>query len=167
MLNSTKKAIKSRKITALVQALLCAVALIVYVIFQFAIGKDNLGFSPIWMIFIVYFLGSAGFYLTAGILVKSAVSLIYGGISCVLGTEILLFCLIGGKYWYAFLLIGVLILAIVFALTFYLKSDKLVVEFDNAPDSERKTYAERTDEVKEESSQKEETSLPEIKSFKD
>lgn len=167
MLDSTKKKIKSRKLVSLVQAGLVALSLITYVIFQFAVGKESLGFSPIWMIFIVYFLGSALFYLTTGVLVRSAVSLVYGGITCVLGLEILLFCLVGGKYWYAFLLIGVLILAIVFAMTFFLKADKLAVEFDNAPDSGRKTYAEKSAEKEENSTKKEEPVLPEIKSLKD
>lgn len=169
MLESTKKKITSSKINSVAQIILLAISLITYLIVQFAVGKEALGFSPIWMLFIVYFLGSFLFYVVTGVIFKRAVSLVFGGISGTLGLEILLFCVAGGKYWFVWVLIGLIILAITFALTFFLKADKLAVEFDNAPDAERKTYEQRTLEKAEAESngEKEEKPLPEIKSFKD
>lgn len=169
MLESTKKKITSSKINSVAQIILLAISLIMYLIVQFAVGKEALGFSPIWMLFIVYFLGSFLFYVVTGVIFKRAVSLVFGGISGTLGLEILLFCVAGGKYWFVWVLIGLIILAITFALTFFLKADKLAVEFDNAPDAERKTYEQRTLEKAEAESngEKEEKPLPEIKSFKD
>lgn len=169
MLESTKKKITSSKINSVAQIILLAISLITYLIVQFAVGKEALGFSPIWMLFIVYFLGSFLFYVVTGVIFKRAVSLVFGGISGTLGLEILLFCVAGGKYWFVWVLIGLIILAITFALTFFLKADKLAVEFDNAPDAERKTYEQRTLEKAEAESngEKEGKPLPEIKSFKD
>lgn len=169
MLESAKKKIAGSKINSVVQIILLAVSLITYLIMQFAVGKEALGFAPIWMLFIVYFLVSFIFYGVTGVISKKAVSLVFGGISGTVGLEILLFCVAGSKYWFVWVLIGLIILAITFALTFFLKADKLAIEFDNAPDAGRKTYEQRIeDNVKAESEdKKEEKPLPEIKSFKD
>lgn len=169
MLESTKKKITSSKINSVAQIILLAISLITYLIMQFAVGKEALGFSPIWMLFMVYFLGSFLFYVVTGVISKKAVSLVFGGISGTLGLEILLFCVAGGKYWFVWVLIGLIILAITFALTFFLKADKLAIEFDNAPEAQRKTYEQRTLEKAEAEkvAKDEEKPLPEIKSFKD
>lgn len=169
MLESTKKKILSSKINSVAQIVLVTVALITYLILQFAVGKEALGFAPIWMLFTVYFFGSFLFYVVTGVIFKKAVSLVFGGISGTIGLEILLFCVAGGKYWFVWVLIGLIILAITFALTFFLKADKLAIEFDNAEDAQRKTYDQRLEEkAKAESeAKKEEKPLPEIKSFKE
>lgn len=169
MLESTKKKITSSKINSVAQIILLAVSLITYLIVQFAVGKEALGFSPIWMLFTVYFLGSFLFYVVTGVIFKKAVSLVFGGITGTIGLEILLFCVAGGKYWFVWVLIGLIILAITFALTFFLKADKLAIEFDNAEDAPRKSYDQRTrgKAEAENKTEKEEKPLPEIKSFKD
>lgn len=166
MLNSTEKKIKSTKINAIVQIALVAVALIVYLIVQFAVGKEALGFAPVCMLFIVYFLGAFLYGVVLGLMTRSGISVVFGGVSGVIGLEFLLFCVANAKYWYVWILIGLVMLIMIFALTFFLKSDKLAIEFDNAKDSGRKTYDERMAE-KAAMPKPEEKPLPEIKSFKD
>lgn len=166
MLDSTKKKIQSSKVNAIVQIALIFVALVVYVIVQFAVGKEKLGFAPVCMLFIVYFLGAFLFGIVSGVITRSGIAVVFGGISGVIGLEILLFCVAGAKYWYVWVLIGLVTIILTFALTFLLKSDKLVVEFDNQEGSGRKTYEERCAE-KAAMPKPEEKPLPEIKSFKD
>lgn len=166
MLNSTKGKIKMTKTALLSQIITLFVTLVVFLVVQLAVGKETLGFAPVWMLFIVYFLGTFAFALPVGIFKKSALAIVAGGISGVLGLEILLFCVADIKFWYVWIVIGLVLLILVFVLTFFLKSDTLTVEFDNQPDSGRKTYAERKAEKKNEP-KKEEKPLPEIKSFKD
>lgn len=168
MLQSTKKKIKSYKMTVLSQIITIAVALTVYLIMQFAVGSEKLGFEPIWMLFIVYFLGTFLFGFITGLITKSAAAFVFGSVSGVIGLEILLFSAADKKYWYVWVVIGVVLLVLLFVSTFFLKSDKLVVEFDNQPDSARKTYAEKKAEgAYSENKDEEEKPLPEVKSFKD
>lgn len=166
MLNSTKQKIKMTKTALLSQVITIFIALVAFLIVQFAVGYDKLGFAPIWMFFIVYFLGTFAFALPCGIVKKSALAVIAGGVSGVLGLEVLLFSVANAKFWYVWIVIGLVALILVFVLTFFLKTDTLTVEFDNQEDSGRKTYAERKAE-KENAPATEEKPLPEIKSFKD
>lgn len=166
MFNSTKQKIKMTKTALLSQIITLFVALVAFLIVQLAVGKENLGFAPIWMLFIVYFLGTFAFALPVGLIKKSALAIVAGGISGVFGLEILLFCVADIRFWYVWIVIGLVLLILVFVLTFFLKADALTVEFDNQPDSGRKTYAERKAE-KLNAPEKEEKPLPEVKSFKD
>lgn len=166
MLESTKKKIKITKTIALAHIGILLISLVAFLICQFAVG-DKLGFPPIWMLFIVLGFGEFLFGFVGGLITKSPLSIILGGISGVIGLEILLFCAANIKYWYVWIIIGLVMLIAIFCLTFFIKSDALVVEFDNQPDSGRKTYKERLAEREEQKKNQEEKPLPEIKSFKD
>lgn len=171
MLESTKNKIKSRKIVSLAQITIIILSLIGFLICQFAVGKDNLGFAPIWMLFIISFLGNFVFYFVSGIIKKSVISIMAGGVSGVVGLEIILFLVANIKYWYVWVVIGLLLFVILFVSTFFFKAESLEIEYDNAPDSGRKSYAEKmAEKTAEKNNAKNNTDKevsPEIKSFKD
>ncbi len=166
MLESTENKIKSRKIYMIVQIAAIAIALATWLIVQFAVGKEKLGFAPIFMLFIVYFLASGVVSLVLALIGKSTHLMVTGGIEAVIGLEFLLFCVCNKKFWWVYIMIGLIVLGIIFLATFATKAKTLEIEFDNAEDKERKTYAERKAE-KEAFPEEEEQVLPEIKSFKD
>ncbi len=168
MLKSTQKNAKNVKIYILAQIVIMALALIGFLICQFAVTKEKLGFVPILMLFIIYFAGAGLFYLTAGIMQKRPLSIIFGGVSLVVGLEIVFFAAADIRYWYIWIVIGlVLIIIACLAVFLSLKPTQITTEFDNQEDSQRKTYQERREELKKQAEEKEEPELPEIKSFKD
>ena len=168
MLKSTQKNAKNVKIYILAQIVIMALALIGFLICQFAVTKEKLGFAPILMLFIIYFAGAGLFCLTAGIMQKRPLSIIFGGVSLVVGLEIVFFAAADIRYWYIWIVIGlVLIIIACLAVFLSLKPTQITTEFDNQEDSQRKTYQERREELKKQAEEKEEPQLPEIKSFKD
>lgn len=142
-MTTTNEKSKSIKINALFQMILLAVSLTVYLIFQFAVGKDVLGFLPVCTLFITYFLGSFLYGFIVGVIKRSLVGILFGGISGIIGLEILLFAAAGAKYWYVWIIVGVIVAIIMLAMLVFVKSDKLAIKYDNAPETGRKTYAEK------------------------
>ena len=171
MLESTVQKTNARKIKVISLVAALVVALAAWLICQFAVGKDNLGFAPVWMLFIVFFLGSGLFNLVYGIVKRTAIETGLGGASAVIGLTILLICL--KIEWWIALIIAVVLLAVLFFSLFFVKSSTIeqAMEFDNAADAGRKSYAERKTETEErkeaERKAEQEQELPEIKSFKD
>ena len=171
MLESTVQKSKSRKIKVIALVAALVVALIAWLICQFAVGKDNLGFAPAWMLPIVLFLGAGLFNFVYGLIKKTAIEISFGGVVAVVGLAILLICL-KIEWWIALVIALVLILAIFFSM-FLIKSTTIEqsMEFDNAADAGRKSYADRKAETEarkeEERKAEQEQGLPEIKSFKE
>lgn len=149
-MTKTNEKSKSIKINALFQMIMLAVSLTVYLIFQFAVGKDVLGFLPVCMLFITYFLGSFLYGFIGGVIKRSLVGILLGGISGIIGLEILLFAAAGAKFWYVWIIVGVIVAVITLAMATFVKSDKLAIKFDNAPETGRKTYAEKKSEENDE-----------------
>lgn len=139
----TNEKSKSIKINALFQMIMLAVSLAVYLICQFAVGKDVLGFLPVCTLFITYFLGSFLYGFIGGVIKRSLVGILLGGISGIIGLEILLFAAAGAKFWYVWIIVGVIVAVITLAMATFVKSDKLAIKFDNAPETGRKTYVEK------------------------
>lgn len=164
----SEKKISANKISGLSQLILVGLSLIGFLIAQFAVGKEKLGFAPIWMLFMVYFVGGFILGLTTGLVKRSALSVFFGGISGVIGLEIILFCVANIKYWYVWIVIGLVLLVMVFIAVYVMKSDKLTIEFDNRKHDLKKAAAEKekTEKLKAEGKEEKEE-LPEIKSFKD
>ena len=171
MLESTKKRISTRKINSFVLVGALVVALATWLICQFAVGAEKLGFAPIFMLFIVFFLGAGLVNFVLGIFWKSAISITLGGISAIIGLTILLICLLD-DWWIAPIVAIVLIVALMIA-TFAVKAPVIEksMEFDNDADMDRKSYEERKaeTEARKDAERKAdaEAELPEIKSFKD
>ncbi len=155
------KKLTDNKITGLAQLILVFLSLIGFLIAQFAVGKDALGFAPIWMLFIIYFVLEFVLGITLGFIKRSSLSLLFGGISGVVGLEIILFCVANIKYWYVWIVIGLVLLVMTFIGVYVMSSDKLAVKFDNEKHDLNKASA------KEDAIPKEEKELPKIKSFKD
>lgn len=172
MFESTERKSNSRRLKTLVITAALVLALAAWLVCQFAVGKEKLGFSPIWMLFIVFFLGAGLFNFVYGILKKNAVDFVLGGAASVCGLTILLLCLLGAFWWVAFVVAVVLIVALVLS-TFLLKAPVVeqTMEFDNAEDAGRKSYEERKAELEERKAAERKAEadevLPEIKSFKD
>jgi|GEM_PF-2260839 len=171
MRESTKARVKITRIR-LVGLIICTVlALATFLIVQFAVGKEKLGFAPVWMLFIVGFMSAGLLLLALSIRGARSLSLVVGGVSFVLGLAILLFCLQKYIPWFVTVIIVVALLLVLFLLAFVFKAPSLALEFDNDKDSGRKTYKERKDEEaarrQAEREAEKEKPLPEIKSFKD
>ena len=172
MLESTKKKTSMRKINSFVLIGALIVALAAWLVCQFAVGAEKLGFPPILMLFIVFFLGAGLVNLAFGFINKSAISISLGGISSIIGLTILLICLLT-DFWCVFLIVAVVLLAALLFAAFAVKAPVIEksMEFDNAADSGRKSYEERKAETEarkeEERKAEKEAELPEIKSFKD
>ncbi len=158
----SEKKISANKINGISQLILVGLALIGFLIAQFAVGKEKLGFAPIWMLFMVYFVGGFLLGITTGLIKGSALSVLFGGVSGVIGLEIILFCVANIKYWYVWIVIGLVLLVMVFIAIYVMKSDKLAIEFDNRKHDLKKTAAKETGKA-----EKKEEELPQIKSFKD
>ncbi len=172
MLESTKNKVSMRKINSFVLIGALVVALAAWLVCQFAVGAEKLGFAPVLMLFIVFFLGAGLVNLALGIINKSAISVSLGGISAIIGLTILLICLLT-DFWWVFLIVAVVLLVALLFAAFAVKAPVIEksMEFDNAPDAGRKFYEERKAETEarkeEERKTEKEAELPEIKSFKD
>ena len=166
MLDSTKKKINNTKIVTFAQMILIVVALATWLILKFTVGKEGLGFQPFTMLFIVYFMGAGLFNIIFGIVTKNKLMIRIGGVLLVIGLEFLFFAVAPGKYWWLYILVGIVLLVVLAISTFAMHAEQVEIEFDNQPDAPRKTYWERkAEEAKAEP--EEEKPLPEIKSFKD
>lgn len=171
MLESTVQKSKGRKIKVISLVVALVVALAAWLICQFAVGKENLGFAPAWMLLIVFFLGAGLFNLVYGIIKRTAIEISLGGAAAIIGLAVLLGCL--KIQWWIALVIAIVLLLTLFLSLFFVKSSTIeqTMEFDNAADAGRKSYAERKAENEErkeaERKAEQEQELPEIKSFKD
>ena len=169
MRNETKVAAKKTRVR-LIGIIICfVIALATYLILQFTVTKEQLGFAPIWMLFIVLFMSVGLFLLVMSAIGKRTLWFVSGGGSFIIGLAILMFCLHKYIPWFVTLIILAVLLIIMFLLTFTIKAPDLKIEYDNGAGSERKSYEERKaeqDAKREAERQAEkEKPLPTIQSF--
>lgn len=168
MNNKTAEKVKTTKIRLFLVIISLVLSLAAYLVCQFAIGKEKLGFSPVFMLFIVFFMLDGAEYLVFSAVKKSTFAFAMGGLSLIAGTLILLLCL--KVVWYAVLISAIVLCAVVFFSVFLFRTPELTQEFDNGDGSERADYEVRKAEKqaqKQAELLREQDDLPEIKSFKD
>ena len=169
MRKETKAAAKKTQVK-LIGIIICFVlALATYLILQFTVTREQLGFTQIWMLFIVLFMSIGLFLLTLSALQKRTLLFVSGGGSFIIGLAILLFCLHKYIPWFVTIIIIIVLLIIMFLLTFTIKAPDLKIEYDNGPGSDRKSYEERKAEAdakrEAERQAEKEKPLPTIQSF--
>ena len=169
MRTETKVAAKKTQVK-LIGIIICFVlALATYLILQFTVTKEQLGFSQIWMLFIVLFMSTGLFLLVMSAIQRRTLWFVSGGGSFIIGLAILLFCLHRHIPWFVTIIIIVVLLIIMFLLTFTIKAPDLKIEYDNGPGSDRKPYEERKAEAdaKREAERRaeKEKPLPTVQSF--
>ncbi len=143
---------------------LIVLSVVVWLICQFAVGSDKLGFPAILSLFFTFFLTFGVFYIVFALVKKSSYTFASGGVSFVVG---LIFLFAALKfYWWVILVLTIALLSITALATVALKAPELHIQFDNQEGSGHKTYAEK--KAEEAAKEKEpEEELPKLKSFKD
>ena len=171
MRNETKKVINQTRARLLCTIISVILAFAAYLICRLAVGKEKLGFPPFLMLFIVFFLSMGICYIVLSLIHKSKFTFVAGGGCFIIGAAFLMFCLYAVISWYITVITLLVMIAILFLLTFFVATPMLTIEYDNGPGSGRKPYAERKAEQEAEREEKkrneEEKPMPEIKSFKD
>ncbi len=165
MLESTRQKVKNTRLYLVGFIVSLLLSLTLFLILQFAVGKEELGFAPIFSLFFGTLLLSGLFFIILSLTKKRTFLLATGGGLFLFGLLILLLCL--KVLWWVVLIICLVLTFALFLSTFITKAPQLVLEFDNAPDVERLPYEERLAQKKKEEAEKEQKPLPEIKSFKD
>lgn len=169
MRNSTKQTAKNTRIRMLMLIISAVLGLAAFLICEFAVGKEKLGFAPIFMLFIVYFMLVGVEYLVYSLIKKRTLMFSVGGLSLLVGAFILMLCL--KAMWYVVLAITIVLCMVIFFSVFLFKAPETTLEFDNGEDSQRKPYEERKAELEAKNAAELEAEknkeLPEIKSFKD
>ena len=154
---------KTTKLTLILLAVSTLLSGIVWLILQFAIGSEKLGFPAVLSLFFTLFLLYGLVFLYDALVKKSVATSILTAFSFMLG---ILFVLIACKVlWWVILIICLLVLIACSFLIMGVMTKKTTIQFDNSEGSGYKTYAERKAEKDKE--EEEITELPEIKSFKD
>lgn len=161
---SAQKSASATRILLVGVILIIVVAMTSWLICQFAVGSEKLGFPAILILFTVLFMGIGLYQLSFAVFAKRALMLMFGTIFSVIGLIFLL--AIFSVQWWVILLISIALLVIGAIGVYAMKAPKLAIEYDNSPESERKTYAEKKSEEAGKPKE-EEKPLPEIKSFKD
>ncbi len=135
MLDSPKKAnLFIVKLIASIVVIVIAVA--TYLICQFAIGSEKLGFPGAFILPIVAGFGFGVVSLIFGVINKSTSDLCFGTLWFIVGVVFLLWAL--KVYWYVNLIIAIALLAIGFLLAFVMRAKSLVIKFDNAEHEQKK-----------------------------
>ncbi len=169
MREATKKKAKYTRVRLLMLILSTVLALTAFLICEFAVGKEDLGFSPFFMLFIVFFMCVGLGYLIYAFIRKSTLVFSIGGLSFIAGAFILMLCL--HLIWYVVLVVTLALCAVVFFSVFLFKAPETTLEFDNGEGSDRKPYEQRKAEEDEQRAiqlaTEKEKELPQIKSFKD
>lgn len=168
MREETKKRARNTRITLLLLIISLLLSLTAFLVCEFAVGNDKLGFSPIFMLFIVFFMTLGLEYIGYAIVKKTMFIFSVGGLSLVVGAFILLLCL--HVKWYVVLISAIVMCIVVFFSVFLFKAPETTLEFDNGEGSERKPYEQRKAEAAEQKAaelENEKQGLPQIKSFKD
>ncbi len=165
MLESTAKKVKNTRLYTIGFIVSLLLSLVLFLVMQFAVGKEKLGFAPILSLFFGIFILSGLFFITVALLKRRTLVLVFGGGIFLLGLLILLLCL--KVLWWVVLIVFLVLLIALFLSTFITKAPQLALEFDNAPDSDRPSFEERQAQKDKEDAEKQEKPLPEIKSFKD
>lgn len=150
------------KIIALIVVLV--VAVISWVICQFAVGSQKLNFPAILILFTVLFFGAGIVLIAFGVIEKSTAGVGFGSLSAVIGLVFLLSAL--RVLWYVTLIIAIALLVIAFLCLFLLRAKGLQIDFDNKRD-DYKPYSQRKMENAEKSETDTEKELPKLKSFGD
>lgn len=107
-----------------------------YLICQFAIGSEKLGFSGAFILPIVAGFGFGAVSLILGVINKSTSDLCFGTLWFIVGVVFLLWAL--KVYWYVNLIIAIALLAIGFLLAFVMRAKSLAIKFDNAEHEQKK-----------------------------
>lgn len=143
MRESTKAAVMATriKIAAFIVSLMLAFA--TFMICRFAVGGEKLGFAPILTLFIGFFLSFGLFFVIIAIVTRSALTFLAGGIGLFIGTAFLMFSMIAVIPWFVTVIVLLIMAPSIFGVVYMMKAPVLALEFDNGPDSGRKTYAER------------------------
>ena len=79
MRNETKVAAKKSRVQLIGVIASIIVAVATYLIVRFAVGKEKLGFAPIWMLFIVFFMLTGIIFLVLTALHKRTLTMVGGG----------------------------------------------------------------------------------------
>lgn len=165
MLESTKKTVTHAKLMLIATIAILVLSVSLWLILQFAVGSEKLGFPALLSLFIAFFVCEGFFCIQIGIFKKKAYVFAGGSILFVIG---LLFTFIATKLlWWVALIICIAALIVAFFGTMLIKAPELAVEMDNAEGSGHKTYFERKAEEEAEKKDEEPVELPQIKSFKD
>lgn len=169
MRNETKIASRKTRVK-LIGIIACVViALATYLVLQFTVTPEQLGFNQIWMLFIVLFMSIGLFLLVLSVLQKRTLFTVAGGGSFIIGLATLLFCLHKYVPWFVTIIIILALLAILFLLTFLIKTPSLAIEYDNGAGSERGSYKERKEQADmrraAERAAENEKPMPAVKSF--
>ncbi len=169
MREATKKRAKNTRVRLLMLIISTLLALTAFLVCEFAVGKEDLGFSPFFMLFIVFFMSVGIGYLVYALVKKSTLIFSIGGLSLIAGSFILMLCL--HLIWYVVLIVTLALCLIVFFSVFLFKTPETTLEFDNGEGSERKPYEQRKAEEDEQRATRlateKDKELPEIKSFKE
>ena len=147
MRTETKVAANKARVQLICLIVSVIVAVTTFIILQLAVGKEKLGFAPIWMLFIVFFMLLGASFLVLSALHRRTLIMVSGGASFIIGLAILMFCL--NKYipWFITIIVILALIVILFVLTFVVKAPALAVEFDNGPGSGRESYETRRAEA--------------------
>ncbi len=165
MAENTKKRIFATRLTLIMLAVSTVVSFIAWLIFQFGIGSEKLGFPAILTLLIGFFFTYSISFIVDVIMKKSVASTFLAFICFYFGLMFLLIAL-KVKAFVILILGGVFaILALLTPLIF--KTNFFVLKFDNAEEVERKTYEERKAEKEEAEKNQAEEEMPTLKTFKD
>lgn len=163
MRESTKKSANFGRFVAIMLAVIVVLSVALWLVGQYGIGSEKLGFRAILILFACLF-GLSGIFLTiVGIFKRSGSTLFFGGPSLMIGFIFLMKMFKVPNL--AIVIISIAILVITFIAIYVFKAPQLIVETDNDPEAGHKTYAERQKEALDTKEKTEE--LPQLKTFKD
>ncbi len=164
MKQTTNKRLSNTRLTLILCAISVVLSFVIWVIFQFAVGAEKLGFYPILTLFIALFFFLAVSFVVDVITKRSVASTFLAFICGYLSIMFLLLALKAKAILIIVLGCVFVILALLTPMIF--KAKYFTISFDNAPEKERLTYDEKK-EIEKTEPQLEEEELPKLKSFKD